>query len=154
MGLERAQQPYFLPYLLSSLPNMKYVHVVRHGLDMASSNNTAQLMLWGPKILQPSQGVAGQTETFNYWCEVHRRFLKIQDRWPANVLLMRFEALLSETTNAAQTLAKFLKQPALNMRIQAFVEALDPPSSLGRHKNVMDFEPTEYQVQLLSALGY
>jgi hypothetical protein len=153
-GWKEPNSHIFLPYLLGSLPNMKYVHVVRHGLDMASSNNTAQLMLWGPRLLQEPPEVASQTAKFNYWCEVHRRLLKIHDLWPANVLLLRFESLFSQPSRAGERLAEFLKNPNLSLKVKTFIEALDPPKSLGRHKSAIDFEPTDDQVQLLLALGY
>ena len=40
-----------LDRLLQNIPNMKYIHVARNGLDMAYSENQTQLALWGLSFL-------------------------------------------------------------------------------------------------------
>lgn len=38
-----------LEKIVDALPHFKYIHVIRHGLDMALSENTNQLINWGEK---------------------------------------------------------------------------------------------------------
>ena len=47
MGLERAKRTYAPALFVAALPNMKYIHVTRHGLDMAHSSNQTNLRYGG-----------------------------------------------------------------------------------------------------------
>src|SRR5262249_24496407 len=44
----------FLDRLQTAFPEMKYIHVMRNGLDMAYSENQNQLKLWGSVFLDGS----------------------------------------------------------------------------------------------------
>ena len=46
-GLERTQHTYRVAVLLAALPNMRYIHVIRHGVDMAFSRNQSQVFYGG-----------------------------------------------------------------------------------------------------------
>src|SRR5690606_16779845 len=50
-GWKEPNSHIFLDYLCKSIPDMKYIHVCRNGLDMAYSTNQNQLKLWGEIIL-------------------------------------------------------------------------------------------------------
>ena len=43
-----------LERMLNSFPQLKYIHVMRNGLDMAYSSNQQQLLLWGLPLVTPS----------------------------------------------------------------------------------------------------
>ncbi|MEZ5283921.1 MAG: hypothetical protein R2712_03745 [Vicinamibacterales bacterium] len=53
MGLKEPNTHVFLDRLAVVYPDMKCVHVVRNGLDMAFSASQNQLRLWGPRFLGP-----------------------------------------------------------------------------------------------------
>jgi hypothetical protein len=46
-GWKEPNSHIFLEHLAAHFPQMRYVHVIRHGLDMAFSNNAQQLQNWG-----------------------------------------------------------------------------------------------------------
>ena len=69
-----------LPFLIAALPNMKYIHVTRHGLDMAYSSNQTQLKLWGSRLLGRSVDAGLADDSLAYWCAVHERVLTLHER--------------------------------------------------------------------------
>jgi len=96
-----------LDRLAARFPAMKYVHVVRSGLDMAMSENQNQLALWGTHVLGPVaahaahaahgraasapggdgeanpggfSGMVSPGASLRYWCAVHRRVERLGRR--------------------------------------------------------------------------
>ena len=48
----------FLPYVKAVFPKVKYIHVIRHGLDMAYSRNQHQFWAWGAYFgIRPQRSV-------------------------------------------------------------------------------------------------
>lgn len=76
--------------LLELDPMLRYVHVVRNGLDMAFSKNQNQLELWGPIFLDREVAI-GPRDSLAYWCEVHRRLRVLADRFPGRIMFLSFE---------------------------------------------------------------
>ncbi|MEL6868038.1 MAG: hypothetical protein AAFP19_26680, partial [Bacteroidota bacterium] len=64
-GWKEPNSHIFLPYLIDYFKDLKYIYVVRHGLDMAFSKNQQQLVNWGPLFgIEPPHSPLAQ---FNYW---------------------------------------------------------------------------------------
>ena len=61
-----------LPQWRRVLPRLRYIHVVRNGLDMAFSSNLNQLDLWGPWLLERAVERTPR-DALAYWCAAHRR---------------------------------------------------------------------------------
>lgn len=62
--------------LWEHLPELRYVHVLRHGVDMALSPNQNQLRLWGPHVLG-EDGPVTPSRSLAYWCRVQERMRKL-----------------------------------------------------------------------------
>ncbi|MFC1601847.1 sulfotransferase, partial [Candidatus Sumerlaeota bacterium] len=60
--------------LRQRLPAMRYIHVVRNGLDMAFSKNHNQLKTWGPHFLNGPIKVKPYY-LLKYWCALHLRVI-------------------------------------------------------------------------------
>jgi hypothetical protein len=58
------------------LPQMKYIHVMRNGLDMAHSRNQNQLRLWGRYLVGPDCRDDPRS-SLKYWCRTHQRILRL-----------------------------------------------------------------------------
>ena len=61
-----------LPYLVRRFPDMRYIHVVRHGLDMAFSSNQNQLATWGEQFQIPAD-LPPPVRSLRYWIAAQRR---------------------------------------------------------------------------------
>jgi hypothetical protein len=71
----------FLSTLLEEIPSLRYVHVLRNGLDMAYNANLAQLRLWGKWLLNDGSNQETPERAFQFWCEANRRVLALAERY-------------------------------------------------------------------------
>lgn len=122
--------------ILATYPGMRYVHLLRSGLDMAFSTNQRQARLWGPiylgrEVAEPPQ----PRDMLAYFCEVHRRIAALAAR-PENrdrVLFLHYEALCARPEAEIARLLAFLGlEPAEPLAALAALVA--PPDSIGRHR--------------------
>lgn len=118
--------------LWQRLPGLRYIHVVRNGLDMAYSSNQNQLDMWGPQVLG-SDGSATPARALAYWCRVHERMLALQRANPGRMHWLDYDALCHEPQTEAARLCEFLGcrlEPA--SPVLATVRKPDPAQRLER----------------------
>jgi len=155
-----------LPYLLQALPNLHYVHVIRHGLDMAFSSNVAQVRLWGELLSGHSLDAEKPADRFAYWYAVHQRLATVATQFPGRVTVCpldqgretvkeRLRPVLSALGLSA-TLGLSAKSTCDSTCDSAFDSAfdIDPPSTTGRHVHEAPFALTQEQIALLKTHGY
>jgi len=120
----------FLPYLLRALPNMKYIHVIRSGLDMAFSSNQNQLALWGEHLLGQAVDPASPDDSLRYWCVAHDRLLSFLPFAKDRMFLLRFESLLMQPDLVLRELSRFLALDIDEKMRQRWQSVLRVPASL------------------------
>jgi len=144
----------FLPFLLRALPNMKYIHVIRSGLDMAFSSNQNQLGLWGKALLGKDVDSASAEDSFRYWCAAHNRLLSLLPYAKERMFLLRFESLVTQPNLVLKELARFLSIDINEKTLHLWQSALRVPATLGRHTEEAPLEIEQDQSQLLAQFGY
>lgn len=144
----------FLDRLASGFPGLKYVHVVRNGLDMAHSRNQNQLEFWGPLVLGTSHPDLSPRASLNYWCIVHRRVARIGARMPGRFLWLNYDALCAAPRDQLGPLLAFLEVPADAGLIESLAPLVRPPDSVGRFKqhSLDQFDPAD--VAYVKSLGF
>ncbi len=169
-----------LPYLLAALPNLHYVHVIRHGLDMAFSSNVAQVRLWGALLSGNTLDADKPADRFTYWCAVHRRLATVATQFPGRVsvcpidqgrdtvkerLLPVLSALGLSANSTCNSTCDGACNGACNSASNSACDGacnsscdsafdIDPPSTTGRYAREAPFALTHEQVALLEAYGY
>lgn len=93
--------------LWQRLPQLRYVHVVRNGVDMAYSGNQNQLRLWGPQVLG-EDGPVTPARSLAYWCKVHQRMRRLLVNNPQRMYWLDYDALCREPPAQADRLFRFL----------------------------------------------
>lgn len=144
----------FLPFLLRALPNMKYIHVIRSGLDMAFSSNQNQLALWGEHLLGQAVDPASPDDSLNYWCAAHDRLLSFLPFAKDRMFLLRFESLLMQPDLVLRELSRFLALDIDEKMRQRWQSVLRVPASLGRHNEYLPLNVEDDQSKLLAQFGY
>jgi hypothetical protein len=124
-----------LPFLLAAMPNMKYIHVTRHGLDMAHSRNQTQMKIWGPHLLGRAVDCDSAEDSLEFWCHSHERVLDLRERSANKVLLLSFETLFTEADLAITSLCNFLKIPESSHIAKLVISDLRRPQTFGRYRN-------------------
>jgi hypothetical protein len=120
-----------LPRLRDALPGLRYVHVVRNGLDMAFSSNRNQLMFWGERVLGRTVRPESR-DALAYWCEVHRRVKREAEAMGSRFLWLDHDALCADPVRGFARLATFLELPA--EQALALAPLARPQPTAGRHR--------------------
>ena len=98
--------------LWQRLPGLRYVHVVRHGVDMAFSGNQNQLALWGPRVLG-SGGDLSPPRSMRYWCKVHRRLQALLAANPQRMYWLDYDEFCRDPEKGLERLCRFLALPSV-----------------------------------------
>lgn len=135
--------------LLGLWPELRYVHIVRDGRDMAFSENQNQLGKWGPVYLNRNVEIA-PPDALSYWCAVHRRMERVAARYPGRVHFLSFEALLAEPRPVVAELCRFVgAEPAPDL-VGRLAGRVEPRRSRGRYK---DHDISGFRAEDLAYLG-
>ncbi len=144
----------FLPALLNQSPNLKYIHVVRHGLDMALGVNQNQLRLWGRQILQEPEIDINPSTSFRYWCAAHRRIAKIGKTMGNHFLMLNYDKLCMEPESGLVQLLNFLRIKVTRRLLNELVNVIETPQSMGRHRLQKPDEVNPEDLAYLTEMGY
>jgi Sulfotransferase family len=102
----------YLEQLAAAFPRMRYVHVIRNGLDLAHKAKTArQVHSWGHVfgIDRPSITSVTPPDSLHYWACANRRALKLgSDLLGDRFLLLRYESICSDPRGAVKEVGEFL----------------------------------------------
>ncbi len=134
-GWKAPRSIYFLPLFHRLFPDLKFIHVLRDGRDMALSKNQNQLRQHGRAILSWRERwfASLPVRSIHLWDRVNRRaavFGKTQLR--GNYLALRFEDLCAAPRETVQRILCFLGS---DLDAQEIADAeISPPSSLERWK--------------------
>ncbi len=109
-GFKEPNSHIFLPVLIESLESMKYVHVIRHGVDMAYSENQNQLAFWGKRVLNRPIDTDSRKDSLAYWCEVHRRVEKLGAKLGDRFMLLNYDDFCRSPSKWLEALLHFLNK--------------------------------------------
>jgi hypothetical protein len=147
----------YLEYLAAYFNNIKYIHTIRHGLDMAFSENQQQLYNWGPTLgLELPKSRSDEPATsLKYWLKSNRRVMEIGEKLgDQKFLVVNFDRLCLSPKSEIQKILSFLniKRAAENLATVYRIPKI--PKSLGRYRaqNISQFDPTD--LSELNDLGF
>jgi hypothetical protein len=139
-------------HLLCFSSELRYVHVVRHGLDMAFSANQRQLHFWGPSLPEIAELGVTPRSSLKFWCRAQRAALHARARWPDRVFLLNFDQLCCNPETVLSALLAFLGEDAGAEKLGELAGAVAPPPSMGRFRRhdvaLFDSEDLEFVASL------
>ena len=118
--------------------NLKYIHLVRHGLDMAYSKNQNQLKNWGFlfNIKVPEDKSLLPKAALTYWIKANAKAISFGQKHLKNrFLLLNFDNLCANPENEISALLEFLQLNAKSTDISGLKKIPKMPKSVGRYKN-------------------
>lgn len=139
--------------LSAHIPELKYIHVARSGLDMAHSANQNQLNLWGPTVLGDDHA-ANPRNSLRFWRWAHERILGIGRTMGDRFLFVRFEDLCLDPARYAQAILSFAGVRHDQSAVDRAIQLVAPPESIGRHaaQSLEQFDPDD--VAYVRQLGF
>ncbi len=118
-------------------PNYRYIHTIRHGLDMAFSANQQQLYNWGPffDVDIPESRLDEARSSYKFWINVNQKILNFSERvGDDRVLFVIFDDLCLSPQDTIQKIMAFLDVEVDKEIFQEALEVPKPPGSMGRYK--------------------
>jgi len=144
----------FLPALVDCIPEMKYIHVMRHGLDMANSTNQSQVNLWGNLLIGKKITGPAPEVSFRYWCAVHRRILQVSQNMHGRFFLLNFDNFCFQPEKGLAQLLNYLQLKVSDKVFSGLVQMVNPPTTIGRYKTRSKISARAGDVELLKKLGF
>ena len=138
-------------------PGFKYIHTIRHGLDMAFSNNQQQLYNWGPMFGVDLQKGNQELPTisFKYWVSANRQALEVGKKLGTERFLwLNYDQLCHNPEPEIRKLLSFLGIPEDDFIVRKCADLPKVSASTGRFRNydLAGFE--EKDLSFLKAVGF
>jgi Sulfotransferase family len=129
-GWKEPRSMYLVPLFERHFANLRFLHVVRDGRDMALSSNQNQLRKHGSLAGLPRAGLSPAAQSIALWAWANGETARfgsetLGDRY----LRIRFEDLCREPAAVARQVFEFFR---LEADPNLAVDEVAPPSSLGR----------------------
>jgi hypothetical protein len=134
-------------------PNLRYIHVFRHPLDMAVSNNQNQLQNWGPIFLNRDVAIEPRL-SLSYWCAAHRRIMDFVQSWPERTMMIEFDALCATPDPHCAKIAKFLGTELRDDVLAEFRNFVRRPESVGRYRSTELGQYDPGDLAYVAEIGY
>jgi hypothetical protein len=147
----------YLEDLATYYGHLKYIHLMRHGLDMAFSNNQQQLYNWGPLFgVQPPLTKADEAAaSLKYWLRSNQRVLQVgQKLGRQKFLVVNYETLCLSPDSEIQKIISFLNIAPSAENLAAAMRIPRKPKSIGRYRlhDSSQFDPAD--IDALGDLGF
>ena len=121
---------YILPFLLRQQPDLKFIHLIRDGRDMAFSNNQAQLEDHGEQYLGSSGSEDYALRSIELWQKVNLEALAFaKENMPDQYMWLRFEDMCDNPTPNTQRIFDFV---GIEGDAEAAAKTIRKPKSVGR----------------------
>jgi hypothetical protein len=156
-GWKEPNSHIYLEYLAAYFSNIKYIHTIRHGLDMAFSENQQQLYNWGPILGHelPKSKSDEPAASLKYWIKSNRRVMEIGAKLgDQKFLVVNFDRLCLSPKSEIQKIVSFLNIGPGAENLAALGRIPQRPKSLGRYRahNISQFDPAD--LNELENLGF
>lgn len=148
----------YMEELASAFPVMKYIYVIRNGLELVDRAKTrAQVHAWGPALgieSSSASSVPWQSVELNYWIRANRRALEFGPRlFGDRFLVLRYESICESPLEAVALVSEFVGvkgDPELSKRFSEFVAP--HPSRRDRQQEARWLRPED--LAEVEALGF
>ncbi len=142
-----------LDRLLHHIPDLRYIHVVRNGLDMAFSPNQNQTRLWGPSLTgQPFS--SDPSYSLRYWRRAHERVFATGQAMENRFLAVNFDKFCASPAQGISEIARFCGVAIGKETLRTTSTIVRPPPSLGRFRrnDLADLNPDD--IEFVSSCGF
>lgn len=137
---------------------LRYIHVVRHGLDMAFSKNRQQLINWGGLygIERPHKnGDDTHVKQLEFWLRSTEDVIsKCKPALNDSFYLLNYNHLIEQPEHETTKLAKFLNVQLTASQLNSLLQHVQKPESDGRYRQHDLSIFSDNQLQRLRAFGF
>jgi hypothetical protein len=156
-GWKEPNSHLFLPHMRNHFGDrLRYVHVIRHGIYMAYSQNQAQAMRWGPQFgLNECVPKPTPTESLDYWIASNELAVsRGRDMPEGSFLLLNHDDLCTEPREGVARLVEFLGFTPTPAEMEHLVSLPERPKSPGLSFSEMREQFGDERLARVSELGF
>lgn len=144
-----------LPHLAPHLPEMRYVLMIRHGLDIAVKAHNYPEDWVRSFGLEPDADTPLARRSFRAWLAIYEEVLAfLGEELPDRHLVVRFEELCHEPRKQVERIVSFLGLDVAEETIAEAAAIPEPPGSIGRHADADPALFDDEDLERLRALDY
>lgn len=149
----------YLPEIATFFPGLKYIHVIRNGLDMAFSKNRQQLNNWGRNFHIEVNGFESQSELaskqLDFWIVANKYAIEMGGKLLTdNFYLLNHEQLCLQPNEEVDKLLQFLNLEIAKKDREKLYKIPIVPSSNERYLNHDPSIFTKKQLEEVTTLGF
>jgi len=155
-GWKEPNSHILLPQLIEHFTELKFVYVVRHGLDMAYSDNRAQLYNWGARlgVELPATEASLPDAMLAYWVAATDRAIELGAALGSRFLRLDYEALCAEPRTVLPQLLEFAGVTVDDARLAKLAALPRSPRSIGRYRAQRWQELNADNIEAVRRLGF
>ena len=143
----------FLDRLYSVCPDLKYIHVVRNGLDMSLSSNKNQLKNWGSYFLDHDFTITPY-HALKFWLRAQERVENITTQQSKDYFLLSFDKLCEKPREIIVKLLEYLDFNISENQVDELCNFVEKPESSGRYKTIHPSSFDYQDIYRVSELGF
>lgn len=145
----------YLDFLERYFSELRYIHVIRHGLDIAYSGNKNQLRLWG-KLFQIKKPTPDQKSRayLQYWIRSNQRAIQLGQKMGNRFYLLKYDDLCLHPVREISRLVRFLRLDPRRVSVQKLSKLVQRPPSIGRYKERGIRLFTPHELKAVQDLGF
>lgn len=157
-GWKEPNTQFYALELLTKFKHLKYIHVIRHGLDMAFSNNTQQLKNWGWKYniningLETKQDLA--VKQLEFWIKSTKEMIEVSKKFKNRILFLDYTYLCKDPSFMVNKLVEFME---ISVSTNIIESLLSIPKNIGIHNKFQEYDISFFpsnQISEVKKLGY
>jgi hypothetical protein len=153
-GWKQPNTHVLVPILAQCLPKMKYIYVVRNGLDMAFSYNQNQLKyFWGDLLLEGEVDPSPRN-SLRYWVASYKRICSNRALLDNRLYILDFDLLCRNPVEQIEKLNRFLDMDVDSDELEAVAKTIVLPDSTGRYRDQDCRQLCSEDVEFVRALGF
>jgi len=146
---------FWLHYFSEYFDNFAYIHVIRHGLEMAYSTNQNQTSAWSPRFGIDVQRMPMPKAALRYWIAAN----KLAISQGKNLLgprfhILNFNRLCKNPSQEIANLSSFIGLRSSVEEVEALSDLVDEPDTLGRYhgQNMEIFD--QFELDEVKKMGF
>ncbi len=151
-GWKEPNTQLYLDEINEFYPNIKYIHVLRNGLDMSYSKNKNQLKNWGFKykiqIKESDSKEKINVKQLDYWIASTKEILRKREKFKNRFYLLNFSEFCSDPNEEIDKLLEFLDLDIEKKKRHSLAQLVKIPKTSNRYRknkiNIFRKDQLEY----------
>ena len=148
----------YLDEILSYHNNIKYIHVIRHGVDMCFSRNFQQLMNWGWMFdlsSKPEEDIwALRKKQLGFWCKSTKKVLQRKEQYKDRIYMLNYNHLCTHPREELKNLISFINSDIKDDQLDEMCKMVDSSRAVPKFTkgDLVHFDKSE--LSFVESMGF